>query len=155
MSAEATIARLGLVLPASAKPIANYVGAVLMGRTLMISGHIPLGPDGVLMRSGIVGADVGIAEGQALARQCGINLLGTARSVIGDLDRVARVVKAVGFIRSALGFSDQPKVLNGFSDLMVEVFGPDIGAHARSAVGVSELPLGAPVEVELVLDIAG
>jgi enamine deaminase RidA (YjgF/YER057c/UK114 family) len=154
MSIDERLKHLGIELPEATTPLANYVGGARVGSALMLSGHIPLGPDGKLMRTGRLGDDVTIEEGYSLARQVGINLLGTARALAGDLAKVRRVVKAVGFIRSAPGFADQPKVLNGFSDLMVEVFGREIGAHARSAVGVPELPLGAPVEVELVLDIA-
>jgi enamine deaminase RidA (YjgF/YER057c/UK114 family) len=150
MSAEARLKSLGIDLPQGRKPLGNYVGAVVLGDALYVSGHIPLGPDNQPVMTGRLGESVSIEQGYDLARRVGVMILGTARGAIGDLDRIRRVVKVVGLINSTAGFTDQPKVLNGFSDLMVEVFGEEIGRHARSAIGVAALPMGAPVEVEAI-----
>ena len=141
------LASLGVSLPTPASPIANYVPYVLSGSLLVVSGQLCLGGDGKLVAKGQLGAGVSVEDGQRAARACVINLLAQAKAALGDLDRVKRVVRLGGFISSAPGFVDGPKVMNGASDLMVEVFG-DKGRHARTTVGVSALPLDAAVEVE-------
>ena len=139
-------------LPEAASPVANYVPAVRSGSMLYISGQVTLW-NGQPRHLGKLGAEIDAEEGQAAARICALNIVAQAKAALGDLDRVARVVKLVGFVNSAPGFTDQPKVVNGASDLMVEVFG-DKGRHARSAVGVASLPLGVSVEVEAILEVA-
>jgi enamine deaminase RidA (YjgF/YER057c/UK114 family) len=141
------LADLGISLPTPASPIANYVPFVHSGSFLVISGQLCLGNDGKLVAKGQLGAGVSIEDGQRAARACAINLLAQVKAAVGDLDKVKRVVRLGGFINSAPGFADGPKVMNGASDLMVEVFA-DKGRHARSTVGVSALPLDAAVEVE-------
>jgi enamine deaminase RidA (YjgF/YER057c/UK114 family) len=150
MSAEAKVKELGLTLP-EPKPVGNYVPGVIVGNLLYLSGQGPV-RGGVPMVRGKVGRDLSVEDAQKVAREVGINLLGSARTVLGSLDRVRRIVKVLGMVNSADGFGDQPKVINGFSDLMVEVFG-DKGRHARSAVGMAELPMGIPVEIEMILEI--
>jgi enamine deaminase RidA (YjgF/YER057c/UK114 family) len=152
MSAESRIKELGITLPAPAKPMGNYVPGVVVGNLLFLSGHGPLRQDGQISARGKVGRDLSTEDAYKVAREVGINLLGSARSVLGTLDRVKRVVKVLGMVNSADGFGEQPKVINGFSDLMVEVFGEN-GRHARSAVGMAELPSGIPVEIEMILEI--
>jgi enamine deaminase RidA (YjgF/YER057c/UK114 family) len=143
---------LGINLPAAAAPAANYVPAVESQGYLYISGQIPMGPNGIEY-VGKLGQELDIAAGQAAARLCAINILAQAKAALGDLDRIGRVVKLVGFVNSDPAFGDQPKVVNGASDLMVEVLG-DKGRHARSAVGVAALPFNVGVEVEAILEIA-
>jgi enamine deaminase RidA (YjgF/YER057c/UK114 family) len=152
MSAEARIKEIGLALPPPPKPGGNYVPGVRVGNLLFLSGHGPGRVDGVPSARGKVGRDLSIEDGYKVAREVGINLLGTAKALLGSLDRVKRVVKVLGMVNSAEGFGDQPKVINGFSDLMVEVFGEN-GRHARSAVGMAELPSGIPVEIEMILEV--
>ena len=152
MSAEARIKELGLTLPQPPKPLGNYVPGVRVGNLLFLSGHGPARVDGVPAVRGKVGRDLSLEDGYKAAREVGINLLGTARTLLGSLDKVRRVVKVLGMVNSAEGFGDQPKVINGFSDLMVEVFGEN-GRHARSAVGMAELPSGIPVEIEMILEV--
>ena len=152
MSAEARIKELGLALPQPPKPGGNYVPGVRVGNLVYLSGHGPSRIDGVPAARGKLGRDLSIEEGYKVAREVGVNLLGTARSFLGSLDKVKRVVKVLGMVSSAEGFGDQPKVINGFSDLMVEVFGEN-GRHARSAVGMAELPSGIPVEIEMILEV--
>lgn len=153
MSAEAKLKALGIELPQRPAPLANYVGAVRLGDALYVSGHIPLSADNKPVMVGRLGEGVTIEQGYDLARHVGLMILGTVRGAIGDLDQVRRVVKVVGLINCTPDFTSQPKVLNGFSDLMVEVFGESIGKHARSAVGVAALPMGAPVEVEAIFGL--
>ena len=152
MSAEARIKEIGLALPPPPKPGGNYVPGVRVGNLLFLSGHGPGRVDGVASARGKVGRDLSIEDGYKVAREVGINLLGTAKALLGSLDKVKRVVKVLGMVNSAAGFGDQPKVINGFSDLMVEVFGEN-GRHARSAVGMAELPSGIPVEIEMILEV--
>ena len=146
---------LGLELPIPAVPVANYVPYVVSGSWLVISGQIALGADGKLdpAHIGKVGRSVSIEAGQAAARCCAINLLGQAKAALGDLDRINRCVRLGGFINVAPGFSGVALVMNGASDLIVEIFG-DKGRHARSTVGVAELPLDCAVEVEALFEIA-
>jgi enamine deaminase RidA (YjgF/YER057c/UK114 family) len=149
-SARARLEQLGVVLPQVAAPVASYVPAVRTGNLVYTSGQLPI-EGGKLAGIGKVGAEVSPEQGKALARICALNALAAVGSVV-DIDTVARVVKVVGFVASAPGFNGQPSVINGASDLLAEVFG-DNGAHARSAVGISELPLDAPVEVELIVEV--
>lgn len=146
-SIEQKLATLGIVLPTPAAPVANYVSSVQNGNTLVVSGQLCFGTDGKLVARGQLGGAVSIEDGGRAARACAINLLAQVKAAVGDLDKVARVVRLGGFINSAPGFGDGPKVMNGASDLMVEVFG-DAGRHARTTVGVSALPAEAAVEVE-------
>ena len=152
MSAESRIKELGLTLPQPPKPLGNYVPGVRVGNLLFLSGHGPVRVNGVPTARGKVGRDLSLEDGYKVAREVGINLLGSAKTLLGSLDKVKRVVKVLGMVNSAEGFGDQPKVINGFSDLMVEVFG-DNGRHARSAVGMAELPMGIPVEIEMILEV--
>lgn len=151
-SVEARLQELGIILPEAPAAAANYVPAVISGGMLYVSGQLPFGPDG-LAATGMLGNGVSIEQGHAAARICAINIVAQASFALGSLDRVARIVKLVGFVASAPGFTDMPKVVNGASDLLIEVFG-DRGRHARSSIGVAGLPLGAAVEVEAVIEIA-
>ena len=144
---------LGVQLPHSAAPIANYVGFVRTGNLLFVSGQICLA-DGTPVAKGKLGKQVAVEQGQAAARVCAINLLAQVKAAVGDLDRVTRVVRLGGFINSAPDFLDGSKVMNGASDLMVAVFG-DKGRHARTAVGVAALPADAAVEVEGTFEVSG
>jgi len=148
---EARLAALGLDLPPVAAPLAAYVPAVRSGPHVYTAGQLPLA-DGKLLMTGRVGAQVSVEEGAALARTCALNALAAVASVTGGLSAVARIVKIVGFVASDPSFTGQPLVVNGASELMLEVFG-DAGRHARSAVGVSVLPLDAPVEIELIAEV--
>lgn len=143
------LAELGIVLPNVAAPVAAYVPAIKTGQQVWTSGQLPF-VDGALAATGKVGADISTAEAAGLARTAALNALAAIDALVG-IDNVARVIKVVGFVASAPGFSEQPAVINGASTLMEEVFG-DAGAHARSAVGVAELPLNSPVEVEIVVE---
>ena len=146
-SVERKLASLGINLPTPASPIANYVPFVRSGDMLIVSGQLCFGPDGNLVAKGQLGGGVSMDDGQKAARACAVNLLAQLKAALGDLDKVTRVVRLGGFINSASGFADAPKVMNGASDLMVEVFG-EKGRHARSTVGVAALPANAAVEVE-------
>jgi enamine deaminase RidA (YjgF/YER057c/UK114 family) len=147
------LAELGVTLPSPAAPVANYVPFVRTGNLLIISGQLCLGNDGKLVAKGQLGAGVAIEDGQKAARACVVNLLAHVKVALGDLDQVKRVVRLGGFINSAAGFADGAKVMNGASDLIVEVFG-DKGRHARSTIGVAALPLEAAVEVEGMFEVA-
>ena len=146
-SVEKKLASLGLSLPTPATPIANYVPFVRSGNMLVVSGQLCFGADGNLVARGQLGGEVSMDDGQKAARACAVNLLAQLKAALGDLDKVTRVVRLGGFINSTPGFTDGPKVMNGASDLMVEVFG-EKGRHARSTVGVAALPANAAVEVE-------
>jgi enamine deaminase RidA (YjgF/YER057c/UK114 family) len=148
---EERLADLGLAVPEVVAPVAAYVPAVRTGGYVYTSGQLPL-RDGELMRIGKVGSEVSPEEAHECARQCALNALAAVRSEVGDLSAVTRVVKVVGFVASAPGFTGQPQVVNGASELLGQAFG-DSGRHARSAVGVAVLPLDAPVEVELVVEV--
>ena len=152
MGAEARLKEKNITLPQPPKPMANYVGAVRTGNLLFLSGHGPM-RDGQAPATGKVGRELSVEQGYQAAREVGLNLLATTRAALGSLDRVKRVVKVLGMVNSAEGFGDQPRVINGCSDLMVEVFGEEIGKHARSAVGMAGLPIGIPVEIEMVLEV--
>lgn len=149
---EERLAELGLAVPEVAKPVAAYVPAVVSGDMVFTSGQLPM-KNGELMLTGKVGGEVSPEEAKACAEQCALNAIAAVKSVIGDLDNVAQVVKVVAFIASTPDFTGQPQVANGASELLGKVFG-DAGIHARSAVGVPVLPLDAPVEVEIVVRIA-
>lgn len=150
MTVSARLNELGIVLPAVAKPLAAYVPAVRTGTLVYTSGQLPL-QAGVLTHSGKVGAEVAPEAAKIAARTCVLNALAAIDALVG-IDSVVGVVKVVGFVASAPGFNGQPAVINGASEVLGELFG-DAGAHARSAVGVSELPLDAPVEVELIVEV--
>ncbi|HEX6577087.1 MAG TPA: RidA family protein [Jiangellaceae bacterium] len=151
MTPEERLAALGLAVPDVVAPAAAYVPAVRTGSYVYTAGQLPM-RDGELMRTGKVGAEVGVDEANECARQCALNALAAVRSQVGDLSAVTRVVKVVGFVASAPGFTAQPQVVNGASELLGQVFG-DSGQHARSAVGVAVLPLDAPVEVEMIVEV--
>lgn len=148
---EERLSELGLTLPEVTPPLAAYVPAVRTGDYVYTSGQLPV-VDGKLVATGKVGAEVSAGEAQELARICALNALAAIKSVVGDLSKVVRIVKVVGFVASAPGFTGQPAVVNGTSELLGEVFG-EAGKHARSAVGVAVLPLDAPVEVEVVAEV--
>ena len=152
-SVERKLESLGIALPTPAKPVANYVPFVRTGNLIVVSGQVCFGADGKLAAQGQLGAGVSVEDGQKAARACGVNLLAQLKGALGDLDKVVRVVRLGGFINSAPGFTEGPKVMNGASDLMVEVFG-DRGRHARTTVGVSALPSDAAVEVEGMFEVA-
>jgi len=149
-SPEARIKELNITLPPASTPTANFVNAVPVGKLLFLSGNTPGAqwPD-----KGKVGKDLTVEQGYKAARQVGIIMLGKIRDELGGLDRVKRLVKVLGMVNSADNFSDQPRVVNGFSDLMVEVFGEAKGKHARSAVGMAGLPGNAAVEVEMIVEV--
>lgn len=149
---EERLQELGLSVPEVAAPVAAYVPAVRDGRYVYTSGQLPL-VAGKLAGEGLVGEKVSAEQGYDLARTCALNAIAAVKSQIGDLDKVERVVKVVGFVASAPGFTGQPAVINGASELIAAAFG-EAGAHARSAVGVAALPLGAPVEVEMIVAVA-
>ncbi|MFI0764638.1 RidA family protein [Streptomyces sp. NPDC021218] len=149
---EGRLAGLGLKLPEVAAPLASYMPALRTGSYVYTSGQLPL-VEGKLGVTGKVGAEVTPEEAKELARTCALNALAAVKSVVGDLDRVVRVVKVVGFVASASDFTGQPAVVNGASELLGEALG-DAGVHARSAVGVAVLPLDAPVEVEIQVEVA-
>lgn len=151
MNVEAKLESIGIRIPQAPKPVANYVPAVRTGDLLFTSGVLPM-REGRLVFSGRLGKDLTIEQGQEAARQALLNALAVMRQELESLNRVGRVVKLTGYVASAPGFTDQPLVLNGASDLLVAVF-DDAGRHARVAVGVSELPLGAPVEIELIVQV--
>ena len=147
---EARLAELGSPLPELAKPVAAYVPAVVSGNLVFTSGQLPF-VSGSLPETGKLGAGVSPEAAKTYARQCALNALAAVKSVIGDLDRITRVVKVVGFVASTPDFSGQPGVVNGASEFLGEVFG-EAGQHARSAVGVPVLPLDSPVELELIVE---
>ena len=151
MSIDQRLAELGITLPAAAAPVASYVPFVEANGLLHVSGQISFAEDGSLIK-GRLGEDLDLEAGQAAARRCGIMLLAQLRNALGSLDRVERVVKLGAFVNSTGEFVDQPRIANGASELMAEVFG-DAGKHARSAVGVPVLPLGAAVEVDAIVAI--
>lgn len=153
MSAESRLAEIGLTLPAIAAPVASYVPAVQTGSLVFTSGQLPT-VDGEIAKAGRVGAEVTPEEAAELAKICALNAIAAVKGVIGDLDRVVRVVKVTGFVASAPGFTSQPIVVNGASAVLGQAFG-DAGVHARSSLGVASLPLDAPVEVELIVEVRG
>ena len=150
MSVETNLAALGLELPEVATPAGAYVPAVVSGNLVFTAGQIPL-VDGKLMAEGRLGAEITAEEGKEIAQRCALNAIAAVKSVLGDLERVKKVVKVVGFVASTPEFTAQPGVVNGASELLQAAFG-DVGIHARSAVGVAVLPLNSPVEVELIVE---
>lgn len=150
-AAEERLAALGLTLPEVVPPVAAYVPTVRTGPYVYVSGQLP-SVGGVLPATGKVGAEVSAEDARAYARQCALNALAAIKAELGSLDVVTRVVKVLGFVASASDFTGQPGVINGASELLGEVFG-DAGKHARSAVGVAVLPLDAPVEVEVIVEV--
>lgn len=149
---DAHLADLGITLPTATAPVANYVPYVVAGNLVHISGQITM-ENGELKFVGKLGKDFQVEDGQKAARLCALNLVAQLKSAIGDLDKVTRVVKLNAFVNSDPSFTDQPKVVNGASDTMVEIFG-DAGKHARSAVGVASLPLGVAVEIDGIFEVA-
>ncbi len=156
MTAEDRLATSGVFLPPPAAPVANYLPFVVTGSLLAVSGQLPIGPTGKLdlAHTGKLGVEVSSKAGQAAARLCAINILAQAKAALGDLDRITRCVRLGGFINAAPGFTNLAGVMNGASDFIVEVLG-DKGRHARSTVGVAELPLDSAVEIEALFEIAG
>ena len=150
-SPEHRLASLGLTLPTVTQPLAAYVPAVRSGHLVYTAGQLPV-VDGQLLATGKVGAEVGVHEAAALARTCALNALAAVVSVTGSLSAIRRIVKVTGFVASAPSFTGQPQVVNGASELLLEVFG-ESGRHARSAVGTAVLPLDAPIEVELIAEV--
>jgi enamine deaminase RidA (YjgF/YER057c/UK114 family) len=150
---EKKLADLGIVLPQPAAPVANYVPFVRTGNFMVVSGQLCLDADGKLVAKGQLGGPVSVEDGIKAARACAIMVLAQLKSALGDLDKIARVVRLGGFINSVQGFTDGPKVMNGASDLMVAAFG-DKGRHARTTVGVAALPLDAAVEVEGAFEVS-
>lgn len=148
----ARLARLGIELPEAAAPAANYVPYALAGTLLLTSGQLPF-VGGKLVHSGLLGRDLDLEKGREAARWCAVNILAQAKSALGDLERIERILKITAFVASMPGFTQQHLVANGASDLLVEVLG-DRGRHARSAVGVTSLPLDAPVEIEAIIKVA-
>lgn len=151
-SIEQKIRDYGLILPETSKPLAAYIPAVQSGNLVFTSGQLPM-IDGVLAATGKVGSEVSQEQAKALAETCALNALAAIKMAIGDLDKIQRVVKVVGFVASAPNFTGQPTVVNGASEFLGAVLG-DKGIHARSAVGVAVLPLDAPVEIELIVEIS-
>jgi enamine deaminase RidA (YjgF/YER057c/UK114 family) len=148
---EDRLAARGHVVPEVVAPVATYVPAVRSGALVFTSGQLPMA-SGALLGTGKVGLDVTAEQAREMAAQCALNAIAAVRALIGDLDRVVRVVKVVGFVASAPDFTGQPGVVNGASELLGAAFG-DAGVHARSAVGVAALPLDAPVEVEVIVEV--
>ncbi|MFC4349983.1 RidA family protein [Fodinicurvata halophila] len=149
---DARLTELGIDIPTPASPVANYVGFVVTGNLVFISGQLPL-KDGQLQYDGRLGESVSLEDGQAAARLCAINVIAQLKAACeGDLDRVTRIVRLGGFVNSVAGYKDQPKVINGASDLMAEVFA-DAGRHCRAAVSAGALPLDAAVEVDAIAEI--
>lgn len=152
---EARIKELGLVLQTPGAPVANYVNAVRTGNLVFLAGHGPRQPDGKFLMTGKVGKDLTLEQGQQAARQTAIALISSLQAEIGDLKKVKRIVKVLGMVNCVDTFADQPKVINGASDLLVAVFGEARGKHARSAVGMGSLPFNIPVEIEMIVEVEG
>jgi enamine deaminase RidA (YjgF/YER057c/UK114 family) len=150
---ETRIQELHLTLPNAPKPVAKYKTAVLSGNMLYVSGHGPLKTDGTMI-SGRLGADMNLQQGKEAARVVGLAILATMRSTLGSLDKVKRLVKTLGMVNAVPDFKDHPQVINGFSELMAEVFGDDAGVGARSAVGMGSLPGNIAVEIECIFEVA-
>ena len=151
MTIEDKLRQMGLELPEPPKPVASYVPCVRAGNLLFVSGQVPR-EKGVLRFSGHLGGNLNLEEGRQAARLCALNALSALKQELGNLDRVRRIVKLTGFVASAAGFTDQPKVVDGASVFLAELFG-EKGQHARAAVGVNELPLGSAVELEMIVEV--
>jgi YjgF/chorismate_mutase-like, putative endoribonuclease len=157
---EERLKALGLYLPPPAKPpqdvVLTFQFVRIVGRRALISGHGPQKPDGTFAEpSGKLGKELNVEQGYIAARRMALSILGSLKRAIGDLDRIAAWVRVFGMVNSAPGFTQQPSVINGFSDLIHELFGPEIGAHSRSAVGIAELPFNIPVEIEGEVELVG
>ncbi|MBI4539350.1 MAG: RidA family protein [Gemmatimonadetes bacterium] len=150
---EARLKALGLELPPPPRPIATYVPAVIVGNLLFVAGHTPRRPDGSPSRQGKVGRDLTLEEAQEAARFVALNVLATMKATLGSLDRVVRLVRTFGMVNAVPDFAEQPQVINGFSDLMVQIFGETAGKGARAAVGMGSLPSGMPVEIETIWEV--
>jgi enamine deaminase RidA (YjgF/YER057c/UK114 family) len=150
-SPEQRLEELGIRLPDPATPLAAYVPTVRTGNLVYVSGQVPM-VDGKPLHVGRLGADLALEQGVEAAERCAINVLAALKGELGELSRIRRIVKLTGFVASAPDFNDQPKVVNGASELFVKVFG-DAGKHARSAIGMAALPLGVPVEVEAIVEV--
>jgi len=148
---EEKIKQLGITIPEAAKPLAAYIPALKVGNLIMTSGQVPIAA-GVIKYQGKVGKNLTEEEAKEAAKLCAINCLSAVKSIIGNLDKIKRIVKLSVFVNSAEGFTAQPKVANGASEFIVEIFG-DAGKHVRSAVGVSELPLNSAVEIEMIVEV--
>ena len=148
----AALSRLGLSLPPTRPPVANFLPAVIEGELVYLSGQGPSGPQGLVHR-GKVGADLSVEQGYAAARLTTLNLFSALEDAVGSLNRVRKVIKVLGMVNAAPDFSAHPMVINGCSDLLIEVFGPEIGAHARSAVGMGSLPGQIAVEIEMIVAV--
>jgi enamine deaminase RidA (YjgF/YER057c/UK114 family) len=155
MTAEQRVQELGLDLTRPATPVANYVPAARTGNLIFTSGHVPPPAADGSRAAGKLGADFDVDQGYQLARVVAIAMLASLRAEIGSLDRVRRVVKVVGMVNATPDFTQHPRVVNGASDLMVEVFGEATGKHARSAIGVASLPSDVPIEIEMVVEVEG
>lgn len=151
MSFEAKVQELGLTIPTPAKPLAAYIPAIKSGNLVFVSGQLP-SQNGQILYKGLLGKDVTVEQGYEAARACAINCLGAVKALVGSLDNIEQIVKVTGFVAGTADFIDHPKVVNGASELMQQIFG-DKGAHARAAVGMSNLPLGVPVEVEMIVQV--
>ncbi|MFO0773887.1 MAG: RidA family protein [Nitrospiraceae bacterium] len=151
MSFEQRVIDLGLTLPTAPKPVANYIPAVRVGDLIFLSGVLPM-KDGHLQSTGKLGREVTVAQGQAAAKQALLNALAIVRQEMGDLEQVRKIVRLTGHVASHDGFTEQPAVMNGASDLLVQIFG-ETGRHARVAVGAAELPLNASVELEMIVQV--
>jgi enamine deaminase RidA (YjgF/YER057c/UK114 family) len=149
---EEKIEQMGIIIPEAAKPLAAYIPALQVGNLIMTSGQVPI-VDGAVKFQGKVGKDLTEEEGREAAKLCAINCLSAVKSVIGNLDKIKRLIKLTVFVNSAEGFKAQPKVANGASEFVVEIFG-EAGKHVRSAVGVSELPLNSAVEIEMIVEMS-
>jgi enamine deaminase RidA (YjgF/YER057c/UK114 family) len=150
---EARLKELQITLPPAPKPVAKYKPAVQVGNVLYVSGHGPAKVDGNSPVVGRLGDDLSLEQGKEAARLVGLAILSTVRNTVGSLDRVKRLVKTLGMVNATADFKDQPQVINGFSELMAEVFGDDAGVGARSAVGMGSLPANIPVEVECIFEL--
>lgn len=148
---RAKLAELGLALPVAAKPVAAYVPAIRTGNIVFTAGQLPM-VDGALAKTGKVGSEISIEEAKKLAEVCALNALAAVETV-ADVNKIVRVVRVVGYVNGVAGFTQQPAVINGASELFLHIWG-EAGKHARSALGVAELPLNAPVEVELTVEVA-
>jgi enamine deaminase RidA (YjgF/YER057c/UK114 family) len=153
MTAEGRLKELGIVIPAPPAPAGLYLPCVQTGNLLFIAGQLPMA-DGKLQATGKLGRDLTVEQAQPLARQCALNALAVARGHLGTLDRIVKSVRVCGFVASAEGFTGHPAVVNGASQLLIDVFGETAGRHARVAIGVAELPLGSPVEVEFLFEVS-
>jgi enamine deaminase RidA (YjgF/YER057c/UK114 family) len=153
MTAEDRVRELGLDLSRPAAPVANYVPTVRTGNLVFTSGHVPAAGPGGSRPSGKLGADFDVEQGYQIARGVAVAMLASLRAEIGSLDRVCRIVKVLGMVNATPDFTQHPRVVNGASDLLVEVFGDAIGKHARSAIGVASLPSDVPLEIEMVVEV--